>query len=90
MRSLRRNNSGVGWVLGVAVLSILIMPVVYFPLDMAWDQVYYTITDSYTFTGSFASAITVVQVIISYLVPFGLLYTVAWAIIQAKARKYAP
>lgn len=90
MRSLRRNNSGVGWVLGVAVLSIIIMPVIYFPMSYAYDQVYYQIAGDYTFTGAFVNAILVVQILLNYTIIFGLFYTVAWAIIQAKARKYSP
>jgi len=78
----------VGWVLGVAVISVLLMPVVYYPLDVAWDTVFYAVTDSYTFTGTTASAITFVQIIIDYLCIFGLLFIVNWSIVQAKARRY--
>jgi hypothetical protein len=89
-RDFRSNRRGIAWALGVAVLSILLMPIVYFPLSVAWDNVYYAVTDGYVFTGTTASAITVVQVIISYLIVFGLLFTINWAIVQAKARRYQP
>jgi hypothetical protein len=87
MKKLLHDNSGVGWVIGVAVISILLMPVVYYPLDSAWDSVFYSVTGNYVFTGSTASAVTFVQVIINYLLVFGLLFTVNWAIVQAKARR---
>jgi len=88
MRSFLKDKRAVGWVFGVAAISILIMPFVYFPLDYAWDQVYVSIVGDYTFTGTTASAITVVQVIISYMCAFGLLFTINWAIVQAKAQRY--
>lgn len=64
------------------------MPVIYFPLSYTWDKIYVYIVSGYTFTGAYASAITVVQVIISYLCAFGLLFVVNWAIVQAKAGRY--
>lgn len=78
----------VAWVIGVAIISIVLMPFVYFPLDYAWDMTLQAITADYTFTGVTASALTVVELIISYLCAFGLLITINWAIVQAKARSY--
>lgn len=78
----------VSWVIGVAIISIFLMPIVYFPVDYAWDAVYVAIVADYTFTGATANAITVVQLIISYLCIFGLLFTINWAIVQAKAKSY--
>lgn len=78
----------VSWVIGCAIISVVLMPIIYFPLDYAWDQLLVTISAQYTFTGATANAITIVQLIISYLCAFGLLFTIAWAIIQAKARSY--
>jgi hypothetical protein len=89
-RSFRRDQRALAWVLGVAVIAILLMPIVYFPLDYAWDQVYVSIVGDYTFTGSTALAVTVVQFILSYLCAFGLLFVVNWAIVQAKAGRYNP
>ena len=90
LQRFRRNQQGVAWVIGVAVISILLTPVVYFPLSAAWDAVYYSVTDNYVFTGTTASSIMFVQVVISYLVVFGLLFTINWAIVQAKSRRYNP
>lgn len=87
LRSLWLDNCGVAWVVGVAVISILLMPVVYYPLDAAWDVVFYSVTGGYVFTGTTASAVTFVQVLINYLIVFGLLFTVNWALVQAKARR---
>lgn len=84
----RRDRRGVAWVLGVAVLGVLLMPVVYFPLSYAWDQLYALVTDGYVFTGVYANALMVVQIIISYLLAFSLLFIVNWAVVQAKARRY--
>ncbi len=88
MKKFLSDRRGVAWVYGVAVISILLMPIVYFPLDVAWDAIFESVTGSYVFTGSTASAITFVQVIINYLLVFGLLFTINWAIVQAKARRY--
>jgi hypothetical protein len=87
-QKLKKDKSGVGWVLGVAVLSILLMPFVYFPLSYAWDQVCLFITDSYVFTGVYANALNVVKFLISYLLVFGFLFTINWAIVNSKARRY--
>jgi Ni,Fe-hydrogenase I cytochrome b subunit len=90
LKKLRNDNRGVGWVIGVAVISILFLPFVYFPLSYTWDQFYAVVSDGYVFTGVYASAIRVVQIIISYLLVFSLLFVVNWAIVQAKARRYNP
>lgn len=90
LRKFRSNQQGVAWVIGVAVISLLLTPVVYYPLDVAWNSVFYSITDNYVFTGTTASAITFAQVVISYLAVFSLLFTVNWAIVQAKSKRYAP
>jgi hypothetical protein len=87
LRRFREDRRGVAWVVGVAVISILLMPVVYYPLDYAWDVVFYSVTGGYVFTGTTASAVTFVKVIINYLIVFGLLFTINWAIVQAKARR---
>jgi hypothetical protein len=84
----KNDQKGIGWVLGVAIISIAFLPVIYFPLNYAWDQLYGVIAASYTFTGVTAQAIIVVQVIISYLMAFSMFFTIIWSIIQAKARKY--
>jgi hypothetical protein len=78
----------VAWVIACAILSIIVMPFIYFPLDYAWDVVYANITAGYTFTGTTALALTVVQLIISYLCAFGLIFTINWAIVQARVRSY--
>lgn len=78
----------VGWVIGVAVLSILLMPIVYYPLSVVWDTVSAFILGNYTFTGVTASSYIVAKVIVNYLLVFGLIFTLNWAIIQAKARRY--
>ena len=88
LKKLKNDKRGVGWVLGVAVLSILFMPLVYFPLSYTWDQVCLYITGAYIFTGVYASSLLVVKFIISYLVVFGFFFTIAWAITNAKARRY--
>ena len=59
------------WVVGVAVIAICIMPIIYFPMSTAWDQVEGTVTQNYTFTGQAAMSLMVVNLIISYLVGFG-------------------
>lgn len=87
LKTFRSNRNGIAWIIGVALLSIALMPVVYFPLDYAWDQTYAAVAETYTFTGTYALSITAVQFIISYLVVFGLLFTIAWAITNAKSKE---
>ena len=87
-RNFRKNTKGIGWVLGVAFLSLALTPIVYFPLSYAWDQIYGFITDSYTFTGITASSTLAVQLIISYLMAFVVFFTASWAITQAKRARY--
>lgn len=90
MRSFIKDERAIGWVLGVAIIAILLMPVVYFPLDYAWDLVFLQITGDYTFTGTIGLAVDTVRIIINYLLVFGLLIVINWAVVQAKARSYSP
>lgn len=88
LKKLRSDRRGVGWVLGVAVLSIVFMPVIYFPLCYAWDNMLVVFTSNYTFTGVTANVITIVRMLIAYMLVFGVLFTINWAIVQAKMRRY--
>jgi hypothetical protein len=88
LNNFRSNRKGIAWVIGTAIISLFLMPFVYFPLSMAWDQTSTAITGAYVFTGSAASALVVVQFIISYALVFGLVFTIAWAITNAKAKRY--
>ncbi len=87
-RSWVRDERALAAALGIALISVLFMPFVYFPLSYAWDQVYAAIVGGYTFTGSTAYAVTFVQILVSYLLGFGILFTVNWVIVQAKAGRY--
>lgn len=89
LKRIAANNNGVGWVFGVAFIALLVMPVIYFPLSYTWDQLSEMILGEYVFTGAYANSLMVVQVIISYLTAFGLLFVINWAIVQAKARRYS-
>jgi hypothetical protein len=88
LRELKTNKQGIAYVIGVAFLSVVFMPFVYFPLSMAWDQLYTAITGDYVFTGVFVPVITVVRLFISYLLIFALLFTIAWALTNAKKKRY--
>jgi uncharacterized membrane protein YjjP (DUF1212 family) len=88
LKKLLKDNRGVGVVLGIAVLSFILLPLVYFPLSYAWDTFFIKVTGSYVFTGITANAIVFVNVLISWLIIFGLLFTINWAIVQAKSRRY--
>jgi hypothetical protein len=88
LQRFKNDKRGVGWILGLALLAILFLPVIYFPLNFAWDQLYGVIAAEYVFTGVTAQAITVVQVIISYMMAFALLITINWAIVQSKSKRY--
>jgi hypothetical protein len=90
LRRFRNDEKGIGWVIGTAVLSILFLPFIFFPLNYAWDQLCGIIEADYTFVGNAALALICVKLIISYLMSLGLFATVIWSIVQAKARKYSP
>jgi hypothetical protein len=83
-----KDQNGVGWVLGVAVISLVFTPFLYFPLSYAWDQFYGVVAASYTFTGVTAQAIIVVRLIIYYLAAFSVFIIIGWAIVQAKSKRY--
>jgi hypothetical protein len=88
LTKFKNDKKGIAWVLGMAIISICFLPIIYFPLSYAFDQVYTVIVGEYTFTGVTAQAITVVQLILSYLMGFAMIFTVNWAIVQAKSKRY--
>jgi thiamine transporter ThiT len=88
-KKLLADQKGVAWILAVAVLSICFMPVVYWIVGAPYDFLVNYITGVYTFTGTTASALVLVRLLISYLLAFFLVGVTAWAIINAKAEQYS-
>ena len=83
-----KNTSGLAWVWAVAVLCVLLMPVIYFPLSYVFDHLYAYITGSYTFTGDTAYGLSAIKLIISFLLFIGVVIVINWSIVQAKAQSY--
>ena len=88
MRNFRKNQSGLAWIWAVALLSLILMPIIYFPLSYVFDHLYATITGSYTFTGDTAYGLAAIKMIISFLLFIGVLIVINWAIVQSKASSY--
>ena len=87
-RKFLKNNSGLAYIYAVGLLSFLLMPFVYFPFSYAFDHVYTLIVGDYTFTGTTALGIAAIQFIMSYMLAFGAIFTVAWMIVNAHAQQY--
>lgn len=88
LKRFKSDQRAIGWVFGVAVIALGLMALIYFPLRYAWDQICLWIIGTYTFSGMIAAAYTVVTLIITYMLVFGVVFLVNWMIVQAKARSY--
>ena len=88
MRNFRQNTSGLAYVWAVCLLTIILMPIVYFPLSYVWDHLYASITGSYTFTGDTALGLAAIKMIISLLLVIGMVIMINWGIVQSKSSSY--
>jgi hypothetical protein len=86
--SFLKDRMGLAWQLTVAGLSVIFMPFVYWPLSVAWEEIYTSITGMYTFTGAMAYAVTFAQILLSYLIAFFLVFCVYWVLVNAKNDPY--
>ena len=82
------NTSGISWVWGIFVIFLVLGAVVFFPLSYAWDTIYQNVVGQYTFTGDTALGITVIQLIMSYMMAFAVIFAVNWMIVNSKASAY--
>ena len=87
-KNFRADTKGLAWIWAMGAIFIILGAIVYFPLSYAWDHVYVAIVGNYTFTGNTASGLSVIQLIISYLLAFGILFTINWMIVNSKAENY--
>jgi hypothetical protein len=83
-KKTRANRTGIAWVWAVAAISIAFMPFVYWAIGWPYDLVVTQVLSLYTFSGFMASALTAVRLIISYLLAFGLIFIVIWALVQSR------
>ena len=88
MRSFLRDESALAWIWAISVISLALGAVVYFPLSYTWQHLYAFIVGDYVFTGDTYYALVAIQFIISYLLVFGTILTINWAIVNAKASQY--
>ena len=85
LQRFRDNKQGLTWVWIVGlVLSIPVCAFFYWVMDYPFDIMVATVTPIYTMTGFMASSWAAVQLIVSYLLAFCLIFSVIWVIQQSK------
>ena len=87
-KSFRKSTSGIVWAWAMVFIMIVLGAVLYFPLSFAWDAVYSNVMGEYVFTGNTALGITVIQLIVSYLMAFSVIFAINWLIVQSKQEGY--
>ena len=85
-RSFFKDQRGIAWVWGVGLICIVLVPFVYLPMSLIWDNVAALILGVYTFQGTTAFAIVFAKLVMSYLAVFSLIYTAVWMWVNSKAR----
>jgi accessory gene regulator protein AgrB len=88
LKNFINNKEGLAYILAMFFLSIVLDVAVYFPLSYVWDHLYAYITSGYTFTGDTLYGLEAIQLIISYLLAIGLIFTVNYMFVNAKAQQY--
>jgi hypothetical protein len=88
MRNVIRDKSGLAWIWAISIISLALGAVVYFPLSYVWEHLYAYIIGDYTFVGDTYYGLVAMNFILSYLLAFGLVFTINWAIVNAKASSY--
>ena len=88
LQKFRQNRVALAYIWAMSAIMIVLGAVIYFPLSYAWDAVYANVVGNYTFTGTTALGITVIQLVISYMMGFLVLFTVNWMLVQAKMQRY--
>jgi hypothetical protein len=84
----KHDQVGLAYVWAMAAIMIVLGAIIYFPLSYAYDAVYTNIVGNYTFTGTTALGITAIQLIVSYMLGFLVIFTVNWMLVQAKMQRY--
>ena len=83
-----QNKSALAYVWAMGALAIGLNVAVYFPLSYAFEHVYALIVGSYQFTGDTALGLAAISFICSSLLAIGLIFTINWAFVNAKASQY--
>ena len=89
MRNFIRDEKALAWIWAISLISLALSAVVYFPLSYAFEHLYAFIIGGYTFTGDTYYALVAIQFITSYLLVFGTILTINWAIVNAKSSAYS-
>lgn len=85
-QSLIDNQKGLAWIWIVGLgLTLPMCALIYWCLDYPFDLIVGTVSGMYTFTGTMAMAWTTTQLILSYLLAFVAVFTVAWVIQTSKS-----
>ena len=86
LRRFKNDKRGLTWVWIVGlVLSIPVCAFFYWVMDYPFDLIVATVTPIYTMTGFMASSWAAVQLIVSYLLAFCLIFSVIWIIQNSKS-----
>jgi hypothetical protein len=86
MNPFKHDTSGLAWIWAIAILTFVMMPVIYFPLSYVFDHLYVSITGTYTFTGDTAYGLAAIKLIVSFLLFIGVVIVINWSIVQSKAQ----
>lgn len=87
-RNLWRDTSGIAYVWAMFAILIVLGAVLYFPMSYVWDKVYTTITGDYVFTGDTALGIAAINLVMSYLMAFVVIFGINWVIVNSKSEAY--
>lgn len=87
-RNFLKDTSAVAYIWALAVIGIILGAIIYFPLSFCFDAIYNSVTGQYTFSGTSASTVTIMQIAVSYLLAFVILIVVNWAFVQSKSEAY--
>ena len=86
IQNLAADKQGLAWIYIVGLgLSIPMCAFMYWVFDWPFDIIVSTVTPVYTMTGFMASSWAAVQLIVSYLLAFCLIFSVFWIIQNSKS-----
>lgn len=86
LRRFKDDKRGLTWIWIVGlVLSLPVCAFFYWVMDYPFDLIVGTVTPIYTMTGFMASSWAAVQLIVSYLLAFCLIFSVIWIIQNSKS-----
>ncbi len=86
LANFRSNRAGLAWIWIVGfVLTLPFCALIYWTMDYPLDLIIISLTGMYSFTGTMLYAWNAVQLIISYLLAFVVIYAVIWVLVNSKS-----